>query len=221
MSNPTTEILNNALAQVQITKLAPVAPRVKLTPEEREAKKKQLERERAERKAAREAKKAAKQSGAPGAKVPHLAKVTKAAANLLPLSAPLAEVLKDIKAKYTPAELEIFSAHLGHSLRLSATVASKDIELAPGQQVKIRSSADPRYIGHRAVVTAVNRIRCYVDIVDGATGQPIGRQVYLFKSDVELFDPSKDVVEADAEELDFEDAEVEESDEDLDSAANG
>jgi len=184
-----------------------VSAKPKMTDEEKAAAKaaKDAEREakKAERAAAREAKlaeyragveqrkaeraaKKAERESARAARVPHLAKVQKAAENLPELSDAAEEVLSSLEG-LSAANISCILAHADHHLRESQTKASIGVVLEVGQLVKI-TSGPAQYLGQTGTVSKVQRIRCLVDVPG------FNKPAYLFLADVE-------VVEADGESL--------------------
>jgi hypothetical protein len=70
-------------------------------------------------------------------------------------------------------------AHLQHLARIKATLASAEVRLEQGQQVRILSSdRDPRLIGKIGTISQVRKIRVLVSV----PGQR--NEAYLFASDV-------------------------------------
>ncbi|MFA6510129.1 MAG: hypothetical protein WCV62_06750 [Candidatus Peribacteraceae bacterium] len=156
--------------------------RVKLTDEERAARKEKLEQERAARKAEREQARAAKKVEKEGTRTtPHMSKVTKAGARLPALHEDAQTAFNDLTTNLGAGDLEALAAHLQHFNRVKATERALAVKLEVGQAVRV-IGGDPRYIGCIGKVTGAQRIRCYVTVLDGA-GE--AKDLYLFTSQVE------------------------------------
>ncbi len=158
----------------------PAVKRVRMTDEEKAAKKAIKDAERAEKKtqriATRDARRAEKLASKP---VAHLAKVARAASKLPELTADAIVVFNDITTNYSREQVNAIARHLEHFNREQATKRALEQKLEAGARVRI-VAGDSRYVGQEGIVFKAQRIRCYVT-VEGAK-----KPVYLFTSEVEL-----------------------------------
>lgn len=180
--------------------------RPRLTDEEREARRIALETERAikrearaekkvnkeaelarvksEKQAARDAKKAAK--AALPKKIPHLAKVEKAA-NLPEISDDLKDLVGEISDLSAP-EISAVMAHLSYAFKVKQTVASNDMTREVGETVKIiAGNAD--VLGLVGTVSEVHRIRAFVKVPG------VEKPIYVYMADLESAEPETTVSE--------------------------
>lgn len=156
--------------------------KVKPPKEEREAKVAELERLRAERKAAKEVERQVLAEAKAAAKKPaHVAKLDRAAAKLPKMSATAEEIFGDVTVNLSREQIDALAQHLMHWNRVKATVAASTAKIEVGQEVRI-VSGDKRYLGFTGTVAKAQRIRCYVDIPE------LEKTVYLFTSDVEVLE---------------------------------
>jgi hypothetical protein len=143
----------------------------------------------------------------------HLAKVEAASASLPSLSKEAALVSTRIIADetLTAADLNGIAQHLQHRARClqTAKAASTEARLEIGATVKIVSASDKgaqKFIGSTGTLAKVRNIRCFVDVRDAA-GKIVKRELYLFKSDVEVIAcapaPSAEKTEAKPSELEL------------------
>lgn len=142
---------------------------------------------RAAREAAREAKRS---SRAPKGET-HMKKVKRAEERLPSLSEAAQALFNQSTVSLPAAELSALALHIQHYNRARATERAVSAEVKVGTQVRI-IGGDPRFVGKTGPITKVQRIRCFVEIP--------GREkpVYLFTSDVELFEPATEAQEAEA-----------------------
>jgi len=135
---------------------------------------------RAAREAAREAKRS---SRAPKGET-HMKKVKRAEERLPSLSEAAQALFNQSTVSLPAAELSALALHIQHYNRARATERAVSAEVKVGTQVRI-IGGDPRFVGKTGPITKVQRIRCFVEIP--------GREkpVYLFTSDVELFEDAQ------------------------------
>lgn len=166
--------------------------RRRLTKEEKEARAEERARDKENRRLARERAKAEREANA---KPAHMAKVEKAAKRLPDLNPETQQAFLDIReSSLSLTDIEALTAHLNHHVRFERTRAALETRVEINQVVRI-IGGDVRYIGKVGVVTAAQRIRCYVNI------EELDKQVYLFTSDVELLSDSNEGEEASKDEV--------------------
>jgi hypothetical protein len=133
--------------------------------------------DKARRDAEREARRAAKVK-APKGPV-HMKKIERAASRLPALREPAQILFTDITTNLPAEQVSAIALHLQHFNRLKSTERAVSQEpISVGAQVRI-VGGEPKYIGAVGTVSAVRRIRCFVE-VEGSK-----KPVYLFTSDVE------------------------------------
>jgi hypothetical protein len=149
-------------------------------------------------------------------KIPHLAKIEKFEAQLPELTANAATVLASLAA-LTTADINTVLAHATAVVRRRSVLASTGAAVEVGQQVRIVSNQNSRYIGKVGTVTSTKRIRAYVDVD--------GEEVYCFISDLEVIDmrpcvQDDDVAEASVDAVELDDDIVHETSDELDTATD-
>lgn len=138
--------------------------------------------ERETKKAARIAERAAKKAAKPvRAASAHMAKVQKYE---LSLPAPSDEVKEMLEATtaLSVGDLNVLASWVALEARKRATANSTGRKLSVGDQVRITSGNQTRYIGKEGTVSRTNRIRCFVTVPG------FDREVYLFAGDVTVIE---------------------------------
>jgi len=154
--------------------------RVKLSPEEREAKAAAVSDEKAIAKEAKRVAREAKREAKRADKAPaHMAKVLRAASKLPVLDENAATIFNEITSSFTRAQVAAMAEHLVHFNRVMATTGALGVKLEAGTSVTV-IGGDSRYVGMEGVITKAQRIRCYVEIAG------FKKPVYLFSSDVSV-----------------------------------
>ncbi len=133
--------------------------------------------DKARRDAERDARRASKQATPKGPV--HMKKIERAAARLPALRESAQIRFTDITTNLPAEQVSALALHLQHFNRLKSTErAVSQGPLSVGAQVRI-VGGEPKHIGAVGTVSAVRRIRCFVEI-EGSK-----KPVYLFTSDVE------------------------------------
>jgi hypothetical protein len=162
----------------------------RLTDEQKE----QARLEREERKEERARLKAERDANR---KPAHLAKVEKALSKLPDLSETAqATFLVLTDGNLSLPELDALAAHVEGYVRMERTKQALQRTMSVGQTVKI-VGGDPKYVGQTGTVEKVQRIRCYVQV----PGQE--KSVYLYTSDVETIsaEEAQEVEEVEVQEV--------------------
>lgn len=153
----------------------------------------ELDKQRAERKQARDQKREARLAELAQRKPAHLSKVEKAAANLPPMNEETQAVF-DAASKLNRTDIEILASHLSFEARKNATLQATSANLKVGMQVTV-IGGQARFIGQTGTVTKVQRIRCFVQLDE------MGKEIYLFTSDVAPNEEVAAVAEATGQEV--------------------
>lgn len=148
-----------------------VEKRPRISAEERQAKKAEIENDRSRRRAERAEKLAQKQV--------HMKKIDNARSKLPQLNGYSQTVFDELIVNLPAEQLTALALHLQHYNRLKATQRAVSTTIELGHEVKI-IGGDPKFLGKVGTITEVRRIRCFVNVPG------VKKPVYCFTSDVEV-----------------------------------
>lgn len=155
-------------------------PKVRISVEERAAKKEAIIAERALRKAAKSAERESKRGQKlPRQKPAHMSKVARAESKLPTLQPSTLQEYNDIITNFSADQVAALALWLQHYNRAKATERALEAKVQVGDFVTI-IGGDPKWLGKSGKVVEARRIRCFVE-VSGVT-----KPVYLFTSDVKM-----------------------------------
>ncbi len=148
-----------------------VEKRPRISAEERQVKKAEIENDRSRRRAERAEKAAQKQV--------HMKKIDNARSKLPQLSGYSQTVFDELIVNLPAEQLTALALHLQHYNRLKATQRAVSTTIELGHEVKI-IGGDPKFLGKVGTIAEVRRIRCFVNVPG------VKKPVYCFTSDVEV-----------------------------------
>ncbi len=161
----------DASSDVVVATTDVVEKRPRISAEERQAKKVEIENDRSRRRAERAEKATQKQV--------HMKKIDNARSKLPQLSGYSQTVFDELIVNLPAEQLTALALHLQHYNRLKATQRAVSTTIELGHEVKI-IGGDPKFIGKIGTITEVRRIRCFVNVPG------VKKPVYCFTSDVEV-----------------------------------
>lgn len=168
--------------------------RQRLSPIEREARNSQRSEAQVLKRLARVAKREEKaRMRAETKSVPHMKKVERALASLPALTQDAEQVLNQVTTGVDAMrveEVQTLALHLLHFIRAESVKRAAQTPVTEGTRVVIVSSSNPKFVNRQGVVTAAQRIRCYVQV------EGFEKPVYCYTSDVR---PVSDVAQVDEE----------------------